>query len=536
MTHPLGYDPDPAARGEGSSTGAVRRRRESVSSASHSASTSTSAPPSPSSPPRKLRRTRWSDEDTDYTPAVTAVPRLVGGGRPRRGAAKRGGGTTPASNVVPRASRSARATRSRRTSATPTTLESIAAESVAIKHEVARLQLTLRDVNADGNCLFRALADQLWGEQSRHAEVRKLVCDHLERARGELGDFVAGFLSEGETYDGYVQRMRGAGVYGSHIELQAATKVFRRSIRVILAQTSYTVEYVGPPAPGMTPVPTAVVATAEPEKQAPQTRRRTRSSTTVLRKVAAEPEATTEAPTEEYTAALAGLVPPARPGHAMLWLALFAEAEHYESIRRGRDSGPADIPDSMAVPHARDVSEAARRERGEPVPELDGKPDNGKDSRLAQVLASLPPGHGLDDAHVVGVLARTKGDVSAAVEILLEDIDVRTESTVSAPDDLDPDRPRRPSAGSTTSATRVEAMLADRESHSLTYRDHPPSSSSSASDHEAASAASGAPSTAPTSPLSTGDAEDASDGETKDDDGLGTRPLETKLGAHQGMG
>jgi len=77
-----------------------------------------------------------------------------------------------------------------------------------VKTEITRLGLGLRDVQGDGNCLFRALADQLWGVQKRHVEVRKLVCDYLETHRDGMEVFVGAFMKDGEGYEGYVERMR----------------------------------------------------------------------------------------------------------------------------------------------------------------------------------------------------------------------------------------------------------------------------------------------------------------------------------------
>lgn len=36
-------------------------------------------------------------------------------------------------------------------------------------------------VCGDGNCMFRALADQMWRDADRHAEVRRLVADEMAR-------------------------------------------------------------------------------------------------------------------------------------------------------------------------------------------------------------------------------------------------------------------------------------------------------------------------------------------------------------------
>lgn len=345
----------------------------------------------PSSPPASVTCAQALGEPPP--PCLSHTPRrLVGGGKPRRRDQK-GSDDDFQSQAKPRNPRAQRRTRSRRQSATPTTLESIASESAAIRAEILRLGLTLRDVVADGNCLFRALGDQLWGEQGRHSEVRHMVCDYLDSAKEDLGDFVAGFLNEGETYDRYVERMRGPGVYGSHIELLAASRVFRRSIRIVLAQTSYTVDFDGPNEKAIDAAP----------EDGPSTRRRTRAST----------------------------IDSPRPGHSMLWLALFAEAEHYESVRRhgpGAGSGPAEVPDSLAVPHARDESEAARSQRATSgdaqPPKRSAQADRYvADGRVAQVLASLPPWHEISDDEAAATLVRCNGDVSKAIDILFDRLD-----------------------------------------------------------------------------------------------------------------
>jgi OTU domain-containing protein 3 len=108
----------------------------------------------------------------------------------------------------------------------------------------------------------------------------------------------------------------------------------------------------------------------------------------------------------------------------MLWLALFASAEHFQSVRNLNENarGPANVEDKYAVPHPLDRSEVARRGRGEII----GTPAK-KGSTVQQLLKSLPVGHGVTEARAAGVLARTKGDLGAAVEILLEDLELEEE-------------------------------------------------------------------------------------------------------------
>ncbi|WVR06028.1 hypothetical protein IAU60_003056 [Kwoniella sp. DSM 27419] len=294
-----------------------------------------------------------------------------------------------------------------------TSLEDIAAEEAAVKAEISRLGLMLRDVQGDGNCLFRVLSDQGFGGEKRHAEIRKLVCDYLEMHKDVMEGFVVPFMKDGEGYEGYVVRMREPKQFGSHIEIQAAARVFRRNIRVVMSTTSFTIPWrteAYPNAVSETPTPSHV---GPVHGSAPRRHRdagKPRSTCT-------EPEPAAAAPSSaEY-------LPPVRDGRGMLWLALFSQAEHFQSIRRlgDREHGPAEIEDRLAVPHARDTSEAARRERGELVEE---KNPMTASSKVAQLLASLPAGHGVGDKHAGDILARVKGDVGEAVEILLEEIDM----------------------------------------------------------------------------------------------------------------
>ena len=75
-------------------------------------------------------------------------------------------------------------------------------------------------VRGDGNCQFRAIADQLFRDQERHAECRVVVINQLRRRAEDYSPYVP------EDYDAYVEAMRKDGCWGDHITLQAAADAY----------------------------------------------------------------------------------------------------------------------------------------------------------------------------------------------------------------------------------------------------------------------------------------------------------------------
>lgn len=59
----------------------------------------------------------------------------------------------------------------------------------------------------DGNCLFRALSDQLYGSQSKHAELRREICHFIEDHK----DDYAGFVEDPRGFDVHLKCMRQSG-------------------------------------------------------------------------------------------------------------------------------------------------------------------------------------------------------------------------------------------------------------------------------------------------------------------------------------
>lgn len=87
--------------------------------------------------------------------------------------------------------------------------------------------LEIREQAGDGNCLFRAVSLQVYGDPSMHMDVRKQCMDHMERDREHFSQFVTG-----EAFDAYVERKRQEGVHGNNPEIQAISELFNRPVEV----------------------------------------------------------------------------------------------------------------------------------------------------------------------------------------------------------------------------------------------------------------------------------------------------------------
>ncbi|ETV92824.1 hypothetical protein H310_13031 [Aphanomyces invadans] len=98
----------------------------------------------------------------------------------------------------------------------------------AIRQELAKRGCQLVSIEADGNCLFRTLSDQIYGDQVHFASVRQRIVAHIQAHRDDLEPF----LEDEEEFDHYCRRMADDGVWGGNLELFAAAQVWQCNIVV----------------------------------------------------------------------------------------------------------------------------------------------------------------------------------------------------------------------------------------------------------------------------------------------------------------
>ena len=95
--------------------------------------------------------------------------------------------------------------------------------------------LLLREVERDGNCFFRSLADQIEDCEHNHAEYRAKVMDYVERHREDFEPFFS--FGEGEDeedadFSEYIARMRLDGEWAGNYEIIAAARALDVHIMV----------------------------------------------------------------------------------------------------------------------------------------------------------------------------------------------------------------------------------------------------------------------------------------------------------------
>lgn len=108
----------------------------------------------------------------------------------------------------------------------------------------------------DGNCLFRALSDQLYGTPSNHLKLRADICNWIEQHKERYAPFV----EDERGLEHHLSCMRQQGeymhhiplplltvtylaTYGGHLELSAFAHMSKRNVKVIQPGLVYVIEW-----------------------------------------------------------------------------------------------------------------------------------------------------------------------------------------------------------------------------------------------------------------------------------------------------
>uniref|UniRef100_A0A5S6QY65 ubiquitinyl hydrolase 1 n=1 Tax=Trichuris muris TaxID=70415 RepID=A0A5S6QY65_TRIMR len=90
----------------------------------------------------------------------------------------------------------------------------------------------IKKMRADGACMFRAVADQVYGDEDMHNMVRKLCINYMIKNSDYFSQFVT------ENFSDYVARKSQETAHGNHVELQAIAEMYNRPIEVYQYNTT----------------------------------------------------------------------------------------------------------------------------------------------------------------------------------------------------------------------------------------------------------------------------------------------------------
>jgi len=91
-------------------------------------------------------------------------------------------------------------------------------------------KLVVKRVQGDGNCLFRSVCAQVYGDDSWHDKVREECADFMSRDRDHFRDFVDG------DFDDYLAELRRPGTFGDNPEIQAIAELYNRPVVVFTVE------------------------------------------------------------------------------------------------------------------------------------------------------------------------------------------------------------------------------------------------------------------------------------------------------------
>eukprot|EP00644_Phytophthora_capsici_P014955 jgi/Phyca11/577359/estExt2_Genewise1.C_PHYCAscaffold_1090016 len=93
----------------------------------------------------------------------------------------------------------------------------------------AALGLRIYPIEGDGNCLFRSVSHQVYGDDSHHALVRAACMDYMESEKEYFEPYVVGDMA---AFMRYLRHKRRDGVWGDDPELQALCELYDRPAEV----------------------------------------------------------------------------------------------------------------------------------------------------------------------------------------------------------------------------------------------------------------------------------------------------------------
>jgi len=102
------------------------------------------------------------------------------------------------------------------------------AREISFEKAMRNSGMTVVPVEADGNCLFRAVCHQVWGSEDGHEDLRQAVVKHMSTHRKRFEIFAT------TDFDVYLRRMSRSGVWADDLEIHAIEEIMNREIHIFV--------------------------------------------------------------------------------------------------------------------------------------------------------------------------------------------------------------------------------------------------------------------------------------------------------------
>ena len=99
--------------------------------------------------------------------------------------------------------------------------------------QLASSNLTLRTITGDGNCLFRAISDQMTGTEKNHAKLRREAVEYVKSNRDDFAPFIE------DSFDDFVANLNTGGEFAGNEAIVALARVHQ--VKIIIHQAKQPV-------------------------------------------------------------------------------------------------------------------------------------------------------------------------------------------------------------------------------------------------------------------------------------------------------
>lgn len=106
-------------------------------------------------------------------------------------------------------------------------------ENAQILDRLNPLNLDIKEVTADGHCLYRAVAAHIGKDYS---DVRSLCASSLQEHEADFSPF-AEYNESAPDFPSYVEQVRSSAEWGGHLELRALSTALKKQVHVYSAQS-----------------------------------------------------------------------------------------------------------------------------------------------------------------------------------------------------------------------------------------------------------------------------------------------------------